>query len=75
MRQSLSLSLSTDDARQIKNLSKKRGSASLSAYVKFLADTDSELIYESELLKSARLARREYRAGKAIKALSIAELY
>ena len=74
MRQVLSLSLPANTVRQIKNSAKKRGYSSLSAYVKYLFKADEDLISESALLKRAREARKEYRAGKSIKANSLAEL-
>jgi Arc/MetJ-type ribon-helix-helix transcriptional regulator len=74
MRQVLSLSLSTTDVRQMKSLTKKRGFNSVSSYVKYLLKDDSDLISEAELLKSARLAQKEYRAGKAATANSLADL-
>ncbi|HOX60889.1 MAG TPA: hypothetical protein PLV72_02690 [Candidatus Magasanikbacteria bacterium] len=74
MRQVLSLSLPTTDVRQIKLLAKQRGFDSLSAYVKYLFKADENLITETELLKTAELSRREYAAGKSIKAKSLADL-
>lgn len=74
MRQVLSVSLPTADARQIKTLAKKRGYASVSSYVKHLFKADEDLISETELLKTLSHARKEYRAGKSIKAKSLADL-
>ena len=74
MRQVLSLSMPTADVRQIKNFAKKRGYSSVSSYVKYLLKVDEDLISETELLKMAREARKEYRAGKSIKAKSLADL-
>lgn len=74
MRQVLSLSLPASDVRQIKNLTKKRGYNSVSSYIKYLFKEDSDLISEAELLKAVRAARKEYRAGKLIKAQSLADL-
>lgn len=74
MRQVLSLSLPITDVRQIKTLAKKRGYSSVSAYVKYLLKADEDLISETELLKTARKTRKEYRAGKSIKARSLADL-
>lgn len=71
MRQVLSLSLPTTEVRQIKILAKKRGYDTVSAYVKCLLQADENLISETELLKTARAARREYRAGKSLKAKSL----
>jgi Arc/MetJ-type ribon-helix-helix transcriptional regulator len=74
MRQVLSLSLPATDVKQIKQLTKKRGYSSVSSYIKYLCQEDSDLISEAELFKSARIARAEYRTGKAIKAQSLADL-
>lgn len=74
MRQVLSLSFPATDVRQIKNLTKKRGYSSVSAYVKYLCKEDADLISEADLLKTARAARKEYRAGRSIKAKSLADL-
>ncbi|MFA6486724.1 MAG: hypothetical protein WCT40_05185 [Candidatus Magasanikbacteria bacterium] len=74
MRQVLSLSLPATDVIQIKHLSKKRGYSSVSSYVKHLLAEDSDLISETELLKTIRHAHAEYRAGKSIKLNSLADL-
>ncbi|OGH69454.1 MAG: hypothetical protein A2754_00880 [Candidatus Magasanikbacteria bacterium RIFCSPHIGHO2_01_FULL_47_8] len=74
MRQVLSLSLPATDVRQIKNITKKRGYSSVSSYIKYLFKEDSDLISEAELLKTTRAARKEYRAGKSVKAKSLADL-
>jgi hypothetical protein len=39
-----------------------------------LFQEDADLISESVLLKNVRVARKEYRAGKSIKATSLADL-
>ena len=74
MRQVLSLSLPASDIKGIKHLAQKRGYESVSAYIKELLRADENLISETELLKTVHQARREYRAGKSIKAKSIADL-
>ncbi|TSC84356.1 MAG: Uncharacterized protein G01um101413_651 [Parcubacteria group bacterium Gr01-1014_13] len=74
MRQVLSLSLPITDVRQIKTFAKKRGYSSVSSYVKYLLKADEDLISETELLKTVKHARKEYRAGKSIKAKSLADL-
>lgn len=74
MRQVLSLSLPAVDVKQIKLLTKKRGYNSVSSYIKYLFKEDNDLISEAELLRTARLSRQEYRAGKTIKAKSLADL-
>jgi len=70
----MSLSLPAVDAREMKQIAKKRGYASVSSYVKYLFQTDKDSISEAELLKNVCEARNEYRAGKSIKAKSLADL-
>ena len=74
MRQVLSLSLPQETTKEIKVLSKKRGFSSVSSYIKHLIELDQDLISDTELLKSVREAEEEYKAGKAIKIESIADL-
>ncbi len=74
MRQVLSLSLPPQSNREIKNLAKKRGFTSVSGYIKYLIELDKNLISEEELLTSIKQSRKEYKAGKTVKAKSISEL-
>lgn len=75
MRQVLSLSLPQKEVKNIKALSKKRGFNSVSAYIKYLLELDKgDLISEEELLKDIEEARKEYKAGKAVKFNSLTEL-
>ena len=74
MRQVLSLSLPQQITQKIKLLSKKRGFSTISSYIKYLIELDQHLISDTELLSSIHEARKEYRAGKTIKAKSIADL-
>lgn len=74
MRQVLSLSLPRQIGRDVKILAGKRGFASVSGYVKFLIDSDRDLIGEAELLKSVKAARKEYKSGKMSTAGSMADL-
>lgn len=74
MRKILSLSLPQQAASKIKTLSKKRGFACVSGYIKYLIESDQDLISNTELLNSVREARKEYKTGKTIKAKSIADL-
>lgn len=74
MRQVLSISLPQQTTKKIKTLSKKRGFNTVSGYIKYLIESDQGLISETELLKSVREARKEYKAGKAIKIESISDL-
>jgi len=70
----MSLSFPSTQAKQIKSLAKKRGHNSISAYIQYLVTADKDLISESELIKTVKEARKEYKAGKSIKAKSLADL-
>ncbi|MBI4272570.1 hypothetical protein HY621_01830 [Candidatus Uhrbacteria bacterium] len=74
MRQVVTLSLSPQEAQFIKTKTKQQGFDSMSAYVKYLLRADQDTISEKELIKTVRESRKEYRAGKAIKARSLADL-
>lgn len=74
MRQVLSLSLPEQSTKQIKILSKKRGFSSVSSYIKHLIDLDKNLITSTELIRSVKDARKEYKNGTIVKAKSIADL-
>ncbi len=74
MRQVLSLSLPATHVQQIKYLSKKRGHASVSSYIKYLVQTDEDSVSDAELLEVVRQSRKEYQSGKTKKAKSIADL-
>lgn len=74
MRQILSISLPEKVAQKIKTLSKKRGYPSVSQYIHNLIELDQNLITETELLESVDEARKEYAAGKTLKANSIADV-
>lgn len=74
MRQVLSLSLPQQSTKDIKNIAKKRGFSSVSGYIKYLVELDKDLIGEEELLSSIKQSRGEYKAGKTVKAKSIADL-
>lgn len=74
MRQVLSLSLPITAVRQIKKIAHQRGYNSVSSYIGELFKADENLISETELLKTVRAARKEYRTGKSIRAKSLADL-
>lgn len=74
MRQVLSLSLSEQSTKDIKKLSKKRGFKSVSEYIKYLVDLDSNLISDAELLNSVKSARQEYKSNETVTANSISDL-
>lgn len=74
MREVLSLSLPGATIKLIKNKTVAKGFDSVSAYIKYLLGLDEDLISEQELLASVKQAREEYRAGKTIKADSMADL-
>jgi len=74
MRQVISLSLPEKFSKQIKSLSKKRGFSSVSGYIKYLIESDKDIISEKSLLNSITQARKEYKEGKTVVAKSISEL-
>lgn len=74
MRQILSVSMSKADAQKMKTTAKKRGYASVSAYIQSLYKNDEQTISENELLGMVREARKEYKTGKTVKAKSMKDL-
>lgn len=74
MRQVLTISLPTKVRSDVKALSASRGFRSVSTYIQYLIGLDRDLISEAELLDSVREARKEYKAGKTIRAKSLADL-
>ena len=46
----------------------------MSAYILSLLKTDDDLISETELLRAVDEARKEYAAGKSVRASSLADL-
>ena len=73
MRQVLSLSLPARTTQQIKKIAKQRGFASISSYIKYLFEADSDVITTEQLLKDVKEAERDYEEGKCIQATSITE--
>lgn len=74
MRQVVTLSLSPKETHLIKTMTKKQGFDSVSSYVKYLLRADQDCISDKVLFKTIRDARKEYQAGKSIRAASIADL-
>lgn len=74
MRQVLSLSLPLDITQQIRMRVKERNFDSISSYVKYLINLDSDLISEWELIRTIKKARLEYQKGQIVKAKSLADL-
>ena len=74
MRHVFTISLPAAAAQQVKTVAKRRGYASLSAYIHNLLKADEDLISETALLQAVRHSRQEYRRGKAIRARSMADL-
>jgi hypothetical protein len=74
MRSILNLSLPPKTASRIKERARKRGFATTSAYVRFLLESDDDLISPDELLAMAKRADREYRSGKTKKLASLKDL-
>lgn len=75
MRKVLSISLTPETEKAIKNKTKKKGFDSVSSYIKYLISIDEELTSEEDLLKKVEKAEKEYKKGKFIKADSMTELY
>ena len=74
MRKILSLSLDAKIISQVKKQSRQFGFANVSQYVRHLVAENDDIITEDELVKMARVAEKEYREGKTIKANSLADL-
>jgi len=74
MRQILSVSFPQNFANETKKMAQKKGFNSVSSYIKQLVEMDKDLISETELLKSIKQAKTEYKAGKSIVANSISDL-
>ncbi|MEI6379123.1 MAG: ribbon-helix-helix protein, CopG family [Candidatus Falkowbacteria bacterium] len=74
MRQVVSLSLPAQMTKGLKSLSKKRGFASVSDYIKQLIEQDKDLISVDELLVMVKKAEKEYKGGRAVTADSLADL-
>ena len=74
MRQVLSLSLPQPTTKELKKTAKQRGFDSVSGYVKYLFEADKDLISEEELLENIKIAEKEYKEGKCVKANSLVDL-
>ena len=76
MRQVLSISLPQSEVKTIKRKTKERGFKTVSDYIKFLVkeDNDDDWISDEELMEDIRIAEKEYKEGKLIKANSLADL-
>lgn len=74
MRSVLSLSLDEKTIQMVKKQSKLYGFDNVSQYVKRIIQYRNEhIITEDELLRDMRVAKKEYREGKTIKADSLAD--
>ncbi|MFA6171286.1 MAG: hypothetical protein WCW77_01035 [Patescibacteria group bacterium] len=76
MREILTVSLPGETLRELKKRIKSIGFDSVGKYVKCLIERDLEddWISEDELVEAVKEARAEYKAGKTIKARSMADL-
>jgi Arc/MetJ-type ribon-helix-helix transcriptional regulator len=74
MREILTLSLPGEVIKIIKKRVIDRGFSSVSGYIKYLLDTDDDVISADKLLKMAKEAERDYKKGKVYKLESIADL-
>lgn len=73
MREVLTLSFPVGTIKKIKSEAKRQGHPSVSSYMKYLLSFDEGLISNEELRKIIQQARQEHKAGKSIKAKSMAE--
>ena len=73
MRQVLSLSLPQQTTKEIKKSAKQKGFTSVSSYIKYLFEADSDVISIEELLEDVKQAEKDYKEGKCIKANSLSE--
>lgn len=73
MRKVLSLSLPQQTTKEIKKSAKQKGFDSVSGYIKYLFEADNDVISAKQLLKDVKEAEKDYKAGKCIKANSVAE--
>jgi len=74
MREVLSLSFPQQTTKKIKQTAKQRGFNTVSGYIKYLFESDSDLISADELLRDVNLAEKEYEDGRTIKAKTLADL-
>jgi hypothetical protein len=75
MRTSISFNLSVAEAARTRRLAKKRGFSTTSDYLKFLLSQDDvELISEDEIVRTFGTVKKLHRAGKLVKAKSLADL-
>lgn len=74
MRTILNLSLPPKIAISVKKRAKQHGFSSVSEYIRFLLEMDTDLISVEDILKMGRKAEREYRSGKIKQLNSLADL-
>lgn len=74
MRQALTLSLTPKIIQDVKSRVKKRGYPSVSEYIRYLIQDDTDVISAEELLEIAKEADKNYKEGKTIFAKSLADL-
>jgi hypothetical protein len=75
MRTSLSFNLTKKEASRARGLAKARGFDSTSEYLRFLiAQDDTDLIGEDELVRRSKDAERLHKCGKLMAAKSLSDL-
>ena len=74
MRKILNISLPQPTAKAVRERAKKYGFESISEYVRFLLDMDTDLISAKDLLTISKRADREYASGRIKKLHSLADL-
>jgi Arc/MetJ-type ribon-helix-helix transcriptional regulator len=74
MRKIVSVSMPEDLEKNSKIDAKKRGFDSMSSYINHLLLAAREAIFEDELIKRSKRAKKDHKRGGLIKAKSLAEL-
>lgn len=74
MRKTLTISLTSELEKEIREKTKKRGFDSLSSYFKYLISLDDDLISAEDLLDDVKKSIEEYKKGDSIRANSIKDL-
>lgn len=74
MRKVLTISITPEVEKEIRDNSKKRGFNSISSYFKYLISLDEDLISKEELICDAKDSIEEYKKGDSIRANSIKDL-
>jgi len=74
MRKILTISVSSEIEKEVKENTKKRGFDSVSSYFKYLISLDEDLISKEDLICDAKESIEEYKNGNSVRASSIKDL-